>query len=60
MNALPPAGHPAPSLLGLTYLTVQDAFVDLGGFITLAALVIASGKAVLVVLYFMHVHALTY
>ena len=42
-------------LLGLTVLTVQVAFVDLGAFNTLAALGIAAGKAVLVVLYFMHV-----
>jgi cytochrome c oxidase subunit 4 len=38
-----------------TYLTVQAAFVDLGAFNTVVALAIACTKAVLVVLYFMHV-----
>ena len=42
-------------LLALTYLTVQVAFFDLGPFNTLAALGIASVKALLVILYFMHV-----
>jgi len=38
-----------------TYLTVQAAFIDLGAFNTVVALAIACTKAVLVVLYFMHV-----
>jgi cytochrome c oxidase subunit 4 len=38
-----------------TYLTVQAAFVDLGALNTVVALAIACTKAVLVVLYFMHV-----
>jgi cytochrome c oxidase subunit 4 len=38
-----------------TYLTVQAAFIDLGPFNTVAALTIATAKATLVVLYFMHV-----
>lgn len=38
-----------------TYLTVQAAFIDLGAMNTVVALVIACTKAVLVVLYFMHV-----
>ena len=38
-----------------TYLTVQMAFIDLGPFNTVAALVIAVFKATLVVLFFMHV-----
>src|SRR2546425_4105702 len=42
-------------LLLCTYLTVQIAFFDLGAFNTIAALVIAVVKAVLVVLFFMHV-----
>lgn len=42
-------------LLVLTGLTAWVATVDLGRFNTIVALVIASGKAVLVVLFFMHV-----
>ena len=42
-------------LLFCTYLTVQIAFFDLGVFNTVAALTIAAFKAVLVVLFFMHV-----
>ena len=38
-----------------TYLTVQAAFVDLGALNTIVALAIACAKAVLVVLFFMHV-----
>jgi len=43
------------SLLLLTYLTVQIAFIDLGRLNTVAAIGIATIKAVLVVLFFMHV-----
>jgi cytochrome c oxidase subunit 4 len=42
-------------LMFCTYLTVQIAFLDLGAFNTIAALTIAVFKAVLVVLFFMHV-----
>jgi cytochrome c oxidase subunit IV len=42
-------------LMLCTYLTVQIAFLDLGALNTIAALGIAAFKAVLVVLYFMHV-----
>ncbi len=42
-------------LMLCTYLTVQIAFFDLGPFNTIAALTIAVFKAVLVVLFFMHV-----
>src|SRR3954467_10974269 len=42
-------------LLFCTYLTVQIAFLDLGVFNAVAALGIAVFKAVLVVLFFMHV-----
>jgi cytochrome c oxidase subunit 4 len=42
-------------LMVCTYLTVQMAFIDLGAFNTVAALVIALFKATLVVLFFMHV-----
>ena len=42
-------------LMLCTYLTVQIAFFDLGIFNTVAALTIAVFKAVLVVLFFMHV-----
>ena len=42
-------------LLFCTYLTVQVAFLDLGAMNIVAALVIAVFKAVLVVLFFMHV-----
>ena len=38
-----------------TYLTVQAAYLDLGPMNSAVALVIAVTKAVLVVLYFMHV-----
>jgi cytochrome c oxidase subunit 4 len=42
------------SLLGLTALTVAAAFIDMGPLNTPVALGIACVKAVLVVLYFMH------
>ena len=42
-------------LLVCTYLTVQIAFLDLGRVNAVAALTIAVFKAVLVVLFFMHV-----
>ena len=42
-------------LMFCTYLTVQIAFLDLGAFNAIAALAIAVFKAVLVVLFFMHV-----
>jgi cytochrome c oxidase subunit IV len=42
-------------LMLCTYLTVQMAFLDLGRFNAVAALVIAVFKATLVVLFFMHV-----
>jgi cytochrome c oxidase subunit 4 len=43
------------ALLVLTYLTVAVARVDLGRLNTVVALTIAVTKAVLVVLFFMHV-----
>jgi cytochrome c oxidase subunit IV len=43
------------ALLTLTYLTVAVARVDLGRLNTIVALTIAVTKAVLVVLFFMHV-----
>jgi len=43
------------ALLGLTVVTAAVAFVNLGPFNTVVALVIASVKALLVVLFFMHV-----
>src|ERR1044071_2061737 len=43
------------TLLVCTYLTWQIAFYDLGALNTVAALTIAVFKAVLVVLFFMHV-----
>ncbi len=42
-------------LMLCTYLTVQAAFVDLGAFNTVVALGIAGFKAVVVILFFMHV-----
>jgi cytochrome c oxidase subunit 4 len=42
-------------LMICTYLTVQIAFLDLGPLNTIAALGIATFKATLVVLFFMHV-----
>jgi cytochrome c oxidase subunit 4 len=42
-------------LMLCTYLTVQIAFFDLGPFNAVAALGIAVLKAVLVILFFMHV-----
>jgi cytochrome c oxidase subunit 4 len=42
-------------LMFCTYLTVQIAFLDLGRLNSIAALAIAVFKAVLVVLFFMHV-----
>ncbi|MGA3195185.1 MAG: cytochrome C oxidase subunit IV family protein [Terriglobales bacterium] len=43
------------ALLAFTGLTVGAAFVELGPLNTVAALVIATCKAILVVLFFMHV-----
>ena len=43
------------ALLVLTAITVGMAFVDLGPFNTFLALTIAVSKAVLVILFFMHV-----
>jgi cytochrome c oxidase subunit IV len=42
-------------LIVCTYLTWQIAYFDLGPFNTVAALAIAIFKAVLVILFFMHV-----
>jgi cytochrome c oxidase subunit IV len=42
------------ALLGLTLLTVGIAFLDLGPLNTIIALVIAIAKALLVILFFMH------
>ncbi len=42
-------------LLGLTGVTVAVAYLDLGPFNTVAAIAIACFKALIVVLYFMHV-----
>jgi cytochrome c oxidase subunit 4 len=43
------------ALLCLTIITAAVSFVDLGPFNTIVALVIATFKALLVVLFFMHV-----
>ncbi|HEV8048036.1 MAG TPA: cytochrome C oxidase subunit IV family protein [Terriglobales bacterium] len=43
------------TLLCLTVVTAAVSFVDLGPFNTVVALVIATVKALLVVLFFMHV-----
>jgi cytochrome c oxidase subunit IV len=43
------------TLMVLTVVTAAVAFVDLGSFNTVVALVIATLKATLVVLFFMHV-----
>ncbi|SRR6266496_2152982 len=43
------------TLMVLTGVTAGVAFIDLGPFNTIVALTIASFKAVLVVLFFMHV-----
>jgi cytochrome c oxidase subunit 4 len=43
------------ALMILTVVTARIAFVDLGPFNTVVALVIATCKALLVVLFFMHV-----
>jgi len=43
------------ALLCLTVVTAAVSFVDLGRFNTVIALVIATFKALLVVLFFMHV-----
>lgn len=43
------------TLMVLTVVTAAVAFVDLGQFNTVVALVIATFKATLVVLFFMHV-----
>ena len=43
------------ALLCLTGITAAVSFVDLGPFNTIVALVIATVKALLVVLFFMHV-----
>jgi len=43
------------TLMVLTVITASVAFIDLGPFNTVVALVIATFKALLVVLFFMHV-----
>jgi cytochrome c oxidase subunit IV len=43
------------TLMVLTVVTAGVSFIDLGPFNTVVALVIASTKALLVVLFFMHV-----
>jgi cytochrome c oxidase subunit 4 len=43
------------ALLCLTVITAAVSFIDLGPFNTIVALVIATIKALLVVLFFMHV-----
>jgi cytochrome c oxidase subunit IV len=43
------------ALLGLTVVTAAVSFLDLGPFNVIVALVIATVKALLVVLFFMHV-----
>jgi cytochrome c oxidase subunit 4 len=43
------------ALLCLTVITAAVSFVDLGPFNTVVALVIATVKALLVILFFMHV-----
>lgn len=43
------------TLLALTGLTVGVAFINLGSLNAIVALAIAGGKAVLVLLFFMHV-----
>lgn len=43
------------ALMCLTVITATVSFVDLGPFNTIVALVIATFKALLVVLFFMHV-----
>ena len=43
------------ALLALTGITAAVSFVDLGPFNTIVALLIATCKALLVVLFFMHV-----
>jgi len=43
-------------LLGLTLLTVGVAFLELGPLNIIIALTIAVGKALLVLLFFMHLH----
>ncbi len=42
-------------LIGLTILTTGVAYIDLGALNTVAALVIAFSKMLLVILFFMHV-----
>ena len=42
------------SLIGLTLLTTGVAFIDLGAFNTVVALIIAFFKMLLVILFFMH------
>ena len=43
------------TLMALTAITVTVAYIDLGPINTVAAIVIACFKAMIVVLYFMHV-----
>jgi len=43
------------TLLALTFVTVVAAFIDLGPLNTPVALIIATVKAMLVILFFMHV-----
>jgi cytochrome c oxidase subunit IV len=55
-RALPPSTYYTvfATLIGLTFLTIGISFLELGQWHTVAGLIIAACKAVLVVLFFMH------
>jgi cytochrome c oxidase subunit 4 len=55
MNPLKTYLMTAGALFGLLVLTVAAAYVNLGPFNTPVAMLISLGKALLIVLFFMHV-----
>jgi len=55
MNSIKPYVQVAVALFGLLVVTVGAAYVNLGPFNTAAAMLISLAKAVLIVLFFMHV-----
>jgi cytochrome c oxidase subunit 4 len=55
MNSIKSYAQVAAALFGLLVLTVGAAYVNLGPFNTVVAMLISLSKAALIVLFFMHV-----
>ncbi|MDR3402356.1 MAG: cytochrome C oxidase subunit IV family protein [Chthoniobacter sp.] len=55
MNSIKSYAQVAATLFGLLVITVGAAYVNLGPFNTVVAMLISLSKAALIVLFFMHV-----